>query len=90
MTTVTFTRDPGALLLSAIDVEGERLNFNANNQATKDLQVGSDCDIHWRIVGGPGDTLVVTKTVNGADEEIVRSSIPDGTDRLSDFTTFTV
>ena len=90
MTTVTFTRDEGDLFLSAIYVEGDRLVFDQNHQAEKDLEVGSLCDIHWRIAGPSGATLLVSKTVNGVERPIVQSSIPEGADRLSDFKLFKV
>ncbi len=88
--TVTFTRDEGDLFLSAIYVEGDRLAFDDNHQATKDLTLGALDDIHWRIAGPSGATLKVSKTVNSVTKDIVSSSIPDGADRLSDFKLFKV
>jgi hypothetical protein len=90
MTIVTFTRDEGDLFLSAIYVEGERLVFDDNHEAQKDLEVGALDDIHWRIVGPSGATLLVSKTVNEVTRQIVQSAIPDGADRLSDFKLFKV
>jgi len=90
MISVKFKREREGLLIRAVYVAGERLVFDDNDVATKDLELGSLCDIHWRIVGPSGSELVIVKTVNGTDQEIVRSEIPDGTDRVSDFTVFRV
>lgn len=89
MISVKFTRKKTDLTITAIYVKDQRLTFH-DEVAFQLLEPGERCDIHWRIMGNPGGQLIVTKSVNGADEKIVKSAIPAGKDRLSDFTDFTV
>ena len=91
MISVKFTREATDLLLSAVYVKGERLFDDGADVDHKLLQEGSQCDIHWRIVGNIGGKLEVTKTIGATDAVIASSEIrPKDVDRVSDFTVFVV
>lgn len=90
MISVKFTREQDQLLLSAVYVEGDRLTF-VDDVAYKLLEPGGVCDIHWRIVGETGGSLVVVKSVGNHDREIVNSTIAaEDHGRVSDFFLFEV
>jgi len=86
---VKFTREKTDLTIAQVNVHGGTLTFE-DDVAEATLERGKSYIVHWRIMGASGGKLVVVKTVDDVDEEIVSSTIPAGKDRFTDFTDFTV
>ncbi|MEP4052202.1 MAG: hypothetical protein ABJN22_08155 [Litorimonas sp.] len=84
---VKFTRTTTDGVLSRILINGEILNFR-HDKARRKLVPGIFHVISWQMVGNVGDSLSVSRDINGQTKVIVDKSVIIDGSRHEDFNIF--
>lgn len=84
---VKFTRKTSSGVLSRVLINGEVLNFR-HDKARRKLTPGVVHVISWEMVGDVGDSLSISRDVNGQTKVIVDKSVIIEGSRHADFNIF--